>query len=431
MRPLKTILGSYMPAFFRMDLSFSFPGGERAYEKINEKEVSVFIHEYIHFIQDITTYIGYNNLYVYSEYLHGAVNEIYKKSPGNIHLPITFNNNYGNINLNRFVNKETCGDIEEENEFFLTKITFEEKEVPYRNQFVSHIKKVKLHSAKGKIVDFGYRAIMESMAYLIEKQITRGSSIPPDFPYLSAEMIVKEYYEEFGENPLRIIALCDASLQFSEPAKIFIESLKEFKKTNFNPENANDVIDYFYNKKCVQMGNPVDLTMGIINMGFMVGERLKLYMNNASFKPFHDVIHTTIGFGISQRIKNRYFILDIVRNGYALTNPLLRKILLKVGTPIIKDINDDFWMIPPIGKNPSNYWLEYFPAVEAIYNTIANGFDICELFNWCEKSPHTIEDERCINEPWKRVGDKSLCPYAMLWKHWNLSSYIPNIKSSY
>lgn len=221
MRPLKTILGSYMPAFFRMDLSFSFPGGERAYEKINEKEVSVFIHEYIHFIQDITTYIGYNNLYVYSEYLHGAVNEIYKKSPGNIHLPITFNNNYGNINLNRFVNKETCGDIEEENEFFLTKITFEEKEVPYRNQFVSHIKKVKLHSAKGKIVDFGYRAIMESMAYLIEKQITRGSSIPPDFPYLSAEMIVKEYYEEFGENPLRIIALCDASLQFSEPSKNF------------------------------------------------------------------------------------------------------------------------------------------------------------------------------------------------------------------
>ena len=95
---------------------------------------------------------------------------------------------------------------------------------------------------------------MESMAYLIEKQITKGSTTPPDFPYLSAEMVVKECYEEFGENPLRIIALCDASLQFSEPAKIFIESLKEFKETNFNPENANDVIDYFYKKKVCSDG---------------------------------------------------------------------------------------------------------------------------------------------------------------------------------
>lgn len=138
---LNTTLGSYMPAFFRMNLSFPFPGGERAYERINEKHVSVFIHEYIHFIQDITTYIGYNNLYVYSEYLHGAVNEIYKKPLGNIHLPITFNNNYGNIGLNQFVNKESCGNIEEVNEFFLTKITCEEKKVPYKNQFVSHIKK--------------------------------------------------------------------------------------------------------------------------------------------------------------------------------------------------------------------------------------------------------------------------------------------------
>lgn len=191
---------------------------------------------------------------------------------------------------------------------------------------------------------------MESMAYLIEKQITKGCTTPPDFPYRSAEMVVNMYYKEFGDDPLRIIALCDASLQFSEPARIFIESLQEFKKMNFNPNNANDITDYFYNKKCIQMGNPVDLTMGIINIGLMTGERLKLYMNDTSFKPFHDTIHTIIGFGISQRIENRYFILDIVRNGYAATNPLLSKFLTRAGTPIIKDKNEDYWIIPPIKK---------------------------------------------------------------------------------
>lgn len=428
MRLYNTILGSYTPAFFHMDLSFPFRGGERAYEKLNEKEISIFTHEYIHFIQDITTYIGYNNLYVYSEYLHGAVNEIYKKPLGNIDLPIILDNKSGNININQFINKESCGDIQEVNDFFLINITYEKKKVPYKNPFVSHIRKVKLHSAKNDIVDFGYLAIMESMAYLIEKQITKGCTTPPDFPYRSAEMVVNMYYKEFGDDPLRIIALCDASLQFSEPARIFIESLQEFKKMNFNPNNANDITDYFYNKKCIQMGNPVDLTMGIINIGLMTGERLKLYMNDTSFKPFHDTIHTIIGFGISQRIENRYFILDIVRNGYAATNPLLSKFLTRAGTPIIKDKNEDYWIIPPIKKNLSNYWLEYFPAIEGIYNTIAKGSDICELCTWCEKSPHIKQDDRCTNEPWKRIEDKSLCPYAMLWKHWNLSGYIPNVK---
>lgn len=425
MKPLNTTLGSYMPAFFHMDLSFPFPEGERAYERISERNLSIFVHEYIHFIQDITTYVGYNNLYVYSEYIHAAVNTIYQSPYGYIHLPIKFNNNFGNVSLNKFVNEETCGLIEEEVNFFLTKITVENKIVPFKNPFVSHIKKIKLHSAKGKVVDFGYSAIMESMAYLIEKLISKGSSTPPDFPYLAAEMVVNEYYKEFGTDPLRIIALCDASLQFSQPGKIFIESLKEFKRTGFIPDNANDIIDFFYKKKCDQMGTPINLDIGLIKMGFMVGERLKLYMNDPSFRPFHNVIYTMIGFGLKERLMNRYFILDIVRKGYFLTNPSIRKFLINAGSPIIKDINEDYWIIPPIGKNQHNYWLEYFPAIEAIYHTLSNGSDICELISWCGKSPETKEDDRCVNEPWRRVKDTKLCPYAMLWKHWNLAKYTP------
>jgi len=79
--------------------------------KINETNFSVFIHEYIHFIQDISTYVGYNNLYIYSEYIHGAVNEIYKKPKGKIILPITFSNNYENIGLNQFINKTKTANL--------------------------------------------------------------------------------------------------------------------------------------------------------------------------------------------------------------------------------------------------------------------------------------------------------------------------------
>ena len=170
MKSLNRTLGSYMPAFFHMDLSFPFPGGERAYEKINETNLSVFIHEYIHFIQDISTYVGYNNLYIYSEYIHGAVNEIYKKPKGKIILPITFSNNYENIGLNQFINKETCGSLEEINEFFLIKVTCEEKKVPYKNQFVDYIKKVKLRYCPKKCVSIIFHIFHFVQNYLLSFQ---------------------------------------------------------------------------------------------------------------------------------------------------------------------------------------------------------------------------------------------------------------------
>jgi len=34
-------------------------------------------------------------------------------------------------------------------------------------------------------------------------------------------------------------------------------------------------------------------------------------------------------------------------------------------------------------------------------------------------------DDRCYMKPWKHVNDTYLCPYAMLWRHWNLQGYVP------
>ena len=65
---------------------------------------------------------------------------------------------------------------------------------------------------------------MESMAYLIERMITNGAGTAPDFPYSSAEIVVDLTYPEFGKEKLNIIALCDMSLQFSEPGKVFYHS---------------------------------------------------------------------------------------------------------------------------------------------------------------------------------------------------------------
>lgn len=424
MNMLNTTLGSYMPSFFRMEVEFPFSSKDLK-APFDEKWISIFTHEYIHFLQDITTFAGINNAYVYSEHIHGLVNSIYKYPKGNLAVPVSIPENYANIELNQFVNTEGWGTPEEVDEFFLVKITKECKKVPFQNDFVKELTCIVLKSANGDEVVFGTRAIMESMAYMMERMITRGSVPAHEYPYNAAEMVVDNLYPEFGRDKLNIIALCDACMQFSEPGKIFVQSLELFKAQNFSPRDANQVIDHFYSCPFKQMGKTTYLMQGFVSMSMMVGERLKLYLNGSAFKPFHNVVHRLLGFGMKERINNRYFMLDIVRKGYVLDNPIMQRYMATIGTPVIKDCNDDYWSVFPKGISASDYWIDYFPAIEQVYNCLAKGHTLCEMMAWCKKSPGVNEDDRCWMNPWTRADDTYLCPYAMLWKHWNLKGYIP------
>lgn len=425
MNKLNSTLGSYMPSFFRMEVGFPFPHGWDFTQPMDEKWISVFTHEYIHFLQDLSTHLGFNNAYVYSEYMHGAIKNVSQKPKEQLHIPISMPSNYGDIALNRFVNKEGMGTLTEIEEFFLVNIKKKTKKVPFENDYVKELTQILLTSAKGDKVVFGSRAIMESMAYMMERKITRGSVSAPDYPYNAAEMVVDYIYPEFGKDNLNIIALCDACMQFSEPGKTFIQSLEIFRKQNFLPNNANLVIDHFCSCPCIQMGKDTNMIQGLVFMGMKVGEQLKSYLKGIFFKPFHNVVHNLLGFGMNERIHNRYFMLDIVRNGYVMDNPLVKRYIRTIGTPVIKDCNDDYWFVLPFGKSMSDYWIEYFPAVEQVYKCLAKGNTICDMIPLCGKSPDVIEDNRCWYCPWKRVEDSRLCPYAVLWKHWNLEGYYP------
>ena len=43
-------------------------------------------------------------------------------------------------------------------------------------------------------LEFGRLAIMESMAYMIEKKVTIGSPSAPDYPYRSASLVADKIY---------------------------------------------------------------------------------------------------------------------------------------------------------------------------------------------------------------------------------------------
>lgn len=83
----KTNRGEYIPAFFEMYLRID---GDIDLNKLSERDFSLFFHEYIHFLQDITTTYGLTTCYVYGEYIQSVVNDIYEKGQQVFEVPYIY-----------------------------------------------------------------------------------------------------------------------------------------------------------------------------------------------------------------------------------------------------------------------------------------------------------------------------------------------------
>lgn len=426
---LRRVLGGYEPAFFRIELEFPFYNAMHSILNLAPKDLSVFVHEYIHFIQDISTFSGLNNAYVYSEYIHGAVTHIYKMPKGDIEVPIALPSNYGNIELNQFVNEIGLGWTDEEvTNLFISKLKKNRVRVPF-NSYLSTVDEVFIIQVNGKKLPFGAHAIRESMAYILEHCITDGSPSAPDYPYNAAFAVAKHVYEDFCENELNVLALCDMCLQFSVPGRVFVETLEGYKKDKYIPKDPRDIYDFFYNRPCIQIQSYSTLLSGLLPFGIFVGERINDYYKDPLFSRFHDIVRRLIGTGLSMRLNARSFLIDMaeigLRNKRKLEkNDLFMMLYAQLGTPVIKDSESNYFITPPY-QMAGNTAVSYFQAIQQFIYLFRDGNTCCSLYEWCEKSSDSHYDDRCIMEPWSRCDDERLCPFALLWKHWNLRGHTP------
>ena len=61
---LKAIAGSYQPGFLQIKLTHSFDGG---LGRFSQKDLGTFLHEYVHFLQNISTPYGIFEASTYNE----------------------------------------------------------------------------------------------------------------------------------------------------------------------------------------------------------------------------------------------------------------------------------------------------------------------------------------------------------------------------
>lgn len=417
-----TTLGYYNPAFFHLNISTNI-----SFHEFSDKDYSVFVHEYIHFLQDVTTYYGLNNMFVYSEYLRFATNKIYKSINPHFKVPIIpFSDNEQNVFLNKQISKLTNGDSYE----IKTIKSIDSIDIVKEETGVSGTKFDEIDSAiitcknekeEEFILIFGAICIKENMAYLMEQFICEKYEKSPDFPYSIAEKVAENIYPEFAYNKLNILALCDVSLQYSNPGPVFIHFLKEYKSLVWLPSKPEDIYDNAFDRPNIL--NEVSLTLiesSYNKLAITVKKQLTGYFNDPEiFSNLIIWLDELIETAKELRFINKYFILNMARNG----KHEFDNIFKKIGTPLISNDIGECTLLYP-SKPEEGVEIGYFYAIGQIIDLFESGNPECKMKKIC-KTQKNETDSRCNNEPWARCFDEIKCPYALLWNHWKLSSYVP------
>lgn len=215
-------------------------------EFTNINILPTLVHEYIHFLQDVSTIYGMNCI----AQKFDSVSILYNTNEAELKLPYKisnlekeYQNNKDIFDFSFFVSQYMTLPKYDWDVELIIKKTSEYLTSEYDFDYYN----VKLISENGTVnFDFGAHAIMEGMAHMIEDHLFQNDrnfySMPYDLPYI----LTKYLYEEISFIPGFIVALCDASLMFYQPANAFIIGLKLMKLKSFLPSHINEIYGFMF-----------------------------------------------------------------------------------------------------------------------------------------------------------------------------------------
>lgn len=427
---LDKILGFYEPGVLHLRINTD----ENIFDlnsliSINPELFSTFLHEYIHFLQNITTTFGLFQTSFYINYIKDLNKTVLKLDSNLFETPVKLNDDfYSNTNLqllNLYNGDNNPIDYIKYDYYIEEPIEFIDNE---DNKFYPLKYKVFYYNKKGKSLNFHFGAtcIKEYVAHAIQSDYQHNVS-HPDVPYLVAELIVQKEYPAIGSSKRIMIALCDISLMAYDPARQFFAILKELKNSNYVPKNENDLIVFV--KKQLKFVNKNGTTS-----------------QNELFEATQKQVISHLNDALKSKIfaKDLAWLIHILKNAYEIRiddpnfmNKFIEEptklslyfldLFKKLGSPFYSNINFESGYVPPrdtvFASQP--YMLLVFKQILNVYN----GGLKCKLYDFCLKSNEEIVNNHCISAPWKRTKLDGKCPFIQFWITWGLENKSPYDKN--
>lgn len=421
---LDELKGCYYPTFLELYINTD---KELDLNNLSKNEMGTFCHEWIHFLQDVTTGSGCNNSYVFFEHFLACAKKI--KDGGVEFLPPVNVGNDFNVETNKELNYIAWG-----NDPLCKFSKINNVDVIYakdapslivRHQEAKNVPIAIATTDTGEYFRIGMKAIMESMAHLCQDILCPGTaSNHPIYPYHVAKLVVETLYPEFLDNPLNIIALCDVSLMSSAPGAYFVSYLKGISQNEIlTPTCPECIYDRAYSY-------PNFLPKFYEIVHHACHHFRGILIDPKTFISYRYWIKHTYLNAARLRCKNRYFLLTLLRHGEISRNSKFMELIQMFGTPLMRNSNGWFGKIPlkdDSGWKDSGWDVEFMQVIrqiDAIWNNKQRG---CALIKWCKSSANylsvtgipnnqlCIPDNSCVHNPTLRSLRHPSCPFGLVW----------------
>lgn len=430
------VSGLYHPSFFQMEIDH-----EASLEKLSELPdpiLETYLHEYVHFLQNISTTFGLTNACYVVEFMKYAAKEIKFTYGEEFPIPLPLKQEqehkvFENEKLMRAYSGTSR--MPDENLWIkvVNQIDRSKEKYSVGAGVEVDIPKITVHYLDSENKDrefvFGATCIIENMAFLIERMSIKQHKQLADIPYHAAELIAYHFYPEFAKEPLNVLALCDASLFSFHPADLFVNTLKYMFEKHWLPEKPMDVYDLCKKFLKVDYQGATDIfELYAVQKDAAIRE-LQSYFTNDEFKDNKKWIEVVLNKAFELRVKWPSFMLDLAVSGPPKQNKVFATLIHDIGTPQVTNLlGADYFYHPDIASHDFRPYA--FVAISQIFKILNREQTGCGIRHSCQLNAESqgmqdYTDDRC-NRPWERSNDKLLCPFAQIWKMWELTGKRPN-----
>ncbi|NBB30221.1 hypothetical protein [Cellulophaga sp. BC115SP] len=431
---LYTSAGFYYSSYFRInvDTNDAFLNFD---ESLSELGAAIFFHEYIHFLQDITTTHGLFNIASEVDFIKFFNSKLQKDGVNSINVPLVTSIEDGNTHVNMEMKKIFIGAGEHKNfdqDYIINNELYNLTINGVIWTFTKEFIQVGNEREGGFKYYFGSYCICEGMAYEMEQLLYPNVILPnpTKLPYSAPRLVADKLYPIFSKNTENLIALCDASLMYNDPGMVFCLILRQMNATGYYPQSPEEIYDYVFNViefEFQKIKKPLEL---FYYAGHIVNSQLSDYFRSNIYKSNNLWIARTISASQNFRTQRPSFMLDIVRNGDIRNNIFFKAVKGKIGTPIIVNNNNEMFFENVLNGFGVEIEPQYFWVFSQIRELITRQWNdlgrinLCGLKDYCDKGneENPFTDIRCRNEPWSRSNDENndLCNFGATWKSWAL-----------
>lgn len=407
-----TTCGLYHPAFFRIDLKEEFNFTD--WNKNTNHQKSVFLHEYIHYLQDITTTYGYLNFVSISKELQAYLYKAGTQKETIIRIPIIISD-IKNEEFDNALRDIYHGDEEYKSCTLIERITVEKNQIFMEliGEEIGSQPEVILHF-KNEKYRFGGGCVTESMAYLIESELYQEEKMSRTMPYNACELVCQFMYPQLLKNRNCLIALCDVALMSFHPGLTFYDALVKMKVVNFEPTCVNDVYDFVYKlKKEWKYVEAYTDALEAIDFLYTTRvantEQLNLWLKE-KFK---------LGYNSRRELNNRDFIIKIAnKRTVKEAEEYFLSLMSKFGMPVITDKDNNIYD-SNMQQEDMGLLLVFGPlALRKIFSSLTDCQ--CEMYEFCQQ--YDQAESVCKTAPWEMVKKEKLCPLAQFWYQFGLEN---------